>query len=275
MPATLEASPAEAALVRSMLKARWAVAAAATIDPAEHDPVVLARRCGIEPDPWQIDVLRSTAKRRILLASRQSGKSTTTAVLALHRILYRPNALVLMLSPSLRQSGELFKKALGLYHASGDIVPAASETALSLTLTNGSRIVSLPGTEGTIRGYSGASLIIEDEASRVLDTLYEAIRPMLATSDGDLVLLSTPFGQRGHFWNAWEHGGDVWERTRVTATDCPRIPAEFLAEERAQLGDLAYRSEYLVEFCDTVESVFASELIHAAIDDTLAPLWGG
>jgi hypothetical protein len=238
------------------------------------DPVVLAERAGITPDPWQAQVLRSASKRRLLLCCRQSGKSTTTAILGLHRALYRPGSLVLMLSPSLRQSGELFRKAIGLYRELGRPVPAESETALTLTLLNGSRIVSLPGQDATIRGFSGASLIIEDEASRVDDGLYEAIRPMLATSDGDLALLSTPFGQRGHFWQAWEDGGSVWERTRVDAYDCPRISSAFLQEERQQLGDLAFRSEYLVEFCDTIDSVFSSEHIAAAMDDAVTPLWG-
>jgi hypothetical protein len=231
---------------------------------AALDPVVLAERAGIIPDSWQADVLRSPSKRRLLLCCRQSGKSTTTAILGLHRALYRPGSLVLMLSPSLRQSGELFRKAIGIYRDLGRPVQAQSETALTLTLTNASRIVSLPGQDATIRGFSGASLIIEDEA----------IRPMLATSDGDLVLLSTPFGQRGHFFEAWENGGPVWERTRVDAYQCPRISDAFLTEERQQLGDLAYRSEYLVEFCDTLDSVFNSEHIAAALDDTVQPLWG-
>lgn len=240
---------------------------------AALDPVILAQQAGITPDPWQADVLRSASKRRLLLCCRQSGKSTTTAVLAVHRALYRPGALVLMLSPSLRQSGELFKKATAIYGDLGRPVPADSETALTLTLTNGSRIVSLPGTEATVRGFSGASLIIEDEASRVPDDLYAAVRPMLATSDGDLVLLSTPFGQRGHFYQSWENGGPAWERTMVTAHDCPRISESFLAEERQQLGDLAYRSEYMVEFCDTEMSAFSSEHILAALDDDLEPMW--
>lgn len=237
------------------------------------DPVLLSRAAGIIPDDWQAQVLRSASKRRLLLCCRQSGKSTTTAILGLHRALYRPGSLVLMLSPSLRQSGELFRKAIGIYRDLGRPVPAESETVLTLTLMNGSRIVSLPGQDATIRGFSGASLIIEDEASRVDDLLYEAIRPMLATSDGDLVLLSTPFGQRGHFWQAWENGGAVWERTRVDAYDCPRISPSFLEEERRSLGDLAFRSEYLVEFCDTEENVFSSELVAAAIDSDLAPMW--
>ena len=61
----------------------------------------------------------------------------------------------------------------------------------------------LPGQEKTIRGFSGVTLIIEDEASRVDDTLYRAVRPMLAVSGGRLILMSTPYGQTGHFFEEW------------------------------------------------------------------------
>lgn len=238
------------------------------------DPVLLARRAGIVPDPWQAAVLRSPSKRKLLLCSRQSGKSMTTAVLALHRALYRPGSLILLVSPSLRQSGELFKKATGLLRLVQPAPARVEDNRLSLELANGSRVVSLPGSEQTIRGYSAASLVIEDEAARVDDALYEAIRPMLATSDGDLVLLSTPFGRRGHFWDAWANGGPAWERVRVAASDCPRISREFLDGERAALGSLAFRSEYGVEFVDTDEQVFASDQVRAAVTPAVRPLWG-
>ncbi len=74
---------------------------------------------------------------------------------------------------------------------------------MTLRLENGSRIVSLPGTEGTVRGFSGVALLIVDEASRVDDALYHAVRPMLAVSHGKLVLLSTPWGKRGFFYREW------------------------------------------------------------------------
>jgi len=238
------------------------------------DPATFAESLGIVPDDWQAAVLRSGAKRTLLLCSRQSGKSTTTAVLALHRAVYRANSLILLVSPSLRQSSELFKKVTTLLRGVEPAPARVEDNRLSLELANGSRVVSLPGTEQTIRGYSGASLIVVDEAARVDDSLVAAVRPMLATSDGDLVLLSTPWGARGHFWDAWEHGGAVWERTRVTAHDCPRISERFLAGERAAMGDLVYRSEYLVEFVDTEDNVFSSEHVAAAIDADLAPLWG-
>jgi hypothetical protein len=89
------------------------------------------------------------------------------------------------------------------YVALGKPVPEHEASALRLTLANGSRIVALPGSEATVRGYSGAALLVVDEASRVADDLYFAIRPMLAVSGGRLVALTTPYGKRGWFYDEW------------------------------------------------------------------------
>ncbi len=239
------------------------------------DPVRLMERAGIMPDPWQADLLRSGAQRILLNASRQSGKSTTVGGLAVHTALYEPDSLVLLVSAALRQSTELFRKCLDIYRGAGRPVPAEAETKLTLELENGSRLVSLPGKEGTIRSYSGVRLLVLDEASRVPDDLYYAVRPMLAVSGGRLVALSTPWGKRGWWYEAWEHGGATWHRVRVPAEQCPRIPPEFLAEERATMPDLFYRSEYGCEFTDTVDQVFRTEDVQAAITAEVAPLFGG
>jgi hypothetical protein len=238
------------------------------------DPVRLAERAGLRPDPWQRDVLRSTDRQTILLCSRQAGKSTVSAVLAVHEAVYRAASLVLVLSPSLRQSQELFRKVLDCYRALDRTVPAAAEAKLTLELDNASRIISLPGKESTLRGFSGVTLLLVDEASRVPDELYQAVRPMLAVSGGRIVLLSTPFGQRGFFHHEWTEGGPAWQRVRVPAEDVPRISAAWLAQERAQIPDLFFRSEYLCEFVSPLDSVFRHDDIHAALDPTIAPLFG-
>jgi hypothetical protein len=111
------------------------------------------------------------------------------------------------------------------------------------------------------------SLLLIDEASRVDDGLYRAMRPTLAVGNGDLWLLSTPNGKRGFLYEEWTHGGDVWERIRVTAPDCPRIDKGFLAEERAKEGDKWYRQEYLCEFVEREGAVFSQESIDAALQD--------
>jgi hypothetical protein len=235
------------------------------------DPARLAMRAGIMPDPWQAALLRSNAKQMILLCSRQAGKSTVSAVLAVHEAVYVPNSLILVLSPSLRQSQELFRKVLDTYRALDRPVPPSAETKLTLELDNGSRIVSLPGKEATIRGFSGVTLLLVDEASRVPDALYQAVRPMLAVSGGRIVLLSTPFGKRGFFHHEWTDGGDEWHRARITAYDVPRIPSEWLDRERERIGDYWFRQEYGCEFVETDDTLFAYADVEAALDETAQP----
>jgi Terminase large subunit, T4likevirus-type, N-terminal len=209
----------------------------------------------------------------LLLCSRQAGKSTTAAGLALGEALLTPKATVLLLSPSERQSGELFRKARDLYHGLGRPIPAIRQTALQLELANGSRLVALPGKEGTVRGFSEVRLLVIDEAARVMDSLYYSVRPMLAVSQGRLVALSTPFGQRGWFHVEWT-GPGAWARVRVTADQVPRITKEFLAEERRALGDRWFRQEYECSFESTVDAVFDYADIQAALSADVKPLFG-
>jgi hypothetical protein len=240
------------------------------------DPVRLARRAGVEPDPWQSDLLRSRARQMILLCSRQAGKSTVSSLLAVDEALHRAPALVLLLAPALRQSQELFRKVKSTLHALGEEAGAVrQESALSLELGNGSRIVTLPGKEATIRGFSGVALLVVDEASRVSDPLYQAVRPMLAVSGGRIVLLSTPFGKRGFFHHEWTEGGPDWQRVRITARDVPRISAEWLEAERNRIGDWWFRQEYGCEFVETDDQVFSYDTIMAAVSEDVRPLFGG
>lgn len=180
---------------------------------------------------------------------------------------------MLLLSPSLRQSQELFRKVTDLYAALRRPVAAEQVSALRLELVNGSRIVSLPGTEQTVRGFSGVSLLVVDEASRVPDALYFAVRPMTAVSRGRMICLSTPFGKRGWFFEAW-HSAEPWERVKVTAEECGRIPPAFLQEERQALGERWYRQEYTCSFEDVVDAVFQHADIQAAMSMDVKPLFG-
>jgi len=242
------------------------------LDRLWADPGQLLRAAGMDPDPWQLDLLQSPTARLLVLCTRQAGKSETAAALALHTALLQPGALVLLLSPSERQSGELAAKVFRLYDAAGKPVAARKRTELQLHLQNGSRVIALPESEKTIRGYSGAALLVVDEASRVDDALYAAVRPMLAVSRGRLVALSTPFGRQGWFYEAWA-GKERWERVEVTATRCTRITPEFLDEERAALGERWFRQEYLCSFEDVIDAVFSDTDIFAALSEDVRPLF--
>jgi hypothetical protein len=231
-----------------------------------RDPASILTRAGMDPDPWQTDLLRSFDGRVLILASRQVGKSLTAAGLALREALLTPGSLTLLLSPTLRQSSELFRdKVLRLYSGMGRPLSAVQESALQLSLANGSRIVSLPGSEATIRCFSSVALLVIDEAARVPDPLYQAVRPMLAVSAGKLVCLSSAYARLGFFYEAWTKGGPEWRRVKVTAAECGRIDPAFLAEERAVLGDRIYSREYACVFSAADDAAFDPLAIERAL----------
>jgi hypothetical protein len=232
------------------------------------------KRLGIEPDEQQIQVLTSEAKRGILNCSRQWGKSTMAAAKAVHRVYTRRKQLVLVASPTRRQSAELVMKAEEMLVRLGVTLRGDGINSPSLVLPNGSRIVGLPSLPGKLRAFSAVSLLLIDEAAQVEDSLYRALRPMLAVSDGDLWMMSTPYGKRGFFYESWAHGRANWARVSVPATECPRIPKEFLEEERAELGSLYFQQEYMCEFVDSGAGVFGRDLVERALDDEIAPLGG-
>jgi Terminase large subunit, T4likevirus-type, N-terminal len=237
------------------------------------DPVAWAEEAlGLTLDPWQAKVIGSTSKRDILNCSRQAGKSTTSSVIALHTAKFVPDSLTLLFSPSFRQSKELFRKVMSNLERLSDRPKMLEENTLSVILENGGRIVALPGSADTVRGFSGATLIIEDEAAFVEDELYFAIRPMLATSGGRLILMSTPFGKRGHFWQVWDEGQD-WHRVKVPATEIPRIAPSFLEEERAAMGEWRFKQEYMCEFVENEDAFFSYDTVMGALAEDVQPLF--
>jgi hypothetical protein len=238
----------------------------------DEDAGVFAQmRLGFMPDARQMEILRSNTKRMIINCSRQWGKTTVAAAKAVHRAYTRPGALVLVASPSQRQSAEFLRKASDLLLRL-DIRPRGDgDNAFSLLLPNGARIVALPGTADTTRGYSAASLLLIDEASRMPDDVYQSLRPSLAVSGGDLWLMSTPAGQRGFFYETWV-GEEKWMRVSVKATDCERLKPEFLEEERRVKTRDWFAQEYLCEFTGSDDAVFDGALIDAALDDRYAEL---
>ena len=235
------------------------------------DPVAWVRKVlHFDPDEAQQKVLCPYTKRMLLNCTRQWGKSTTTAAKAVHRAVHFRDTLVVAMSPSGRQTGELLRKMSAFLKICQQEVHGDGDNEQSLLLNNGSRIVGLPGGEATIRGFSSVSLLIIDEAARVPDASYRAARPMLAVGGGSLLMMSTPFGKRGFFYDEWI-GANAWARIMVPASRCTRIPREFLEEERKSLGEQWFRQEYCCEFLDTDSQLFGRDMLDKALDDQLEP----
>lgn len=208
-------------------------------------PVLFARHVGVEPDPWQQEALKSIDRELVLNCCRQSGKSTTAAIKALHTAISSPEATVVIISPTMRQSQEIFRMVDHFYGKVDDPPKKIKDTAFMMELEHRSRVISMPGNEN-IRGIPAVDLLIEDEASRVIDEVAYAAGPMLATKNGQYMMLSTPAGMKGHFYKAcMTEGKKVYT---ITATDVPRISREFLQRMKEQMGSRMFQQEFMCEF---------------------------
>jgi hypothetical protein len=218
---------------------------------------------GLDPDPWQVDALEHKGKHQLWDCSRQSGKSRTAGTLAMHFTTFSYNKLTLVVSYRSTQAVETFRKIKEGLDKVKHVYGIVKNNTTTLELSNGSRILCLPASEDNIRSYT-ADLIILDEASLIADEAYMSLRPMLATTDGTVIALGTPWGQRGWFYKAWTNTEQYehsikWKRTLITADDCPRITDEIIQRERLEMGDRWVRQEFFGEFIDSDDQVFSHE----------------
>ena len=236
------------------------------------DPVAFSRQIGIVPDDWQSELMRCDAMRILLNCSRQSGKSTTAGTLSMHIALYQDGSQTAILAPGMRQGRELYRKVHWAYVRAGKPIKARVETQFELELVNGSRVIVLPGTEATARGLSGIDYLIIEEASRVPDEAYFAVRPMIATRPhAKVIVMSTPFGTRGFYHAEYQRiienkmdilfdgQTDRWKYFEVPAEKCPRITKAFLEEEKQTMGEWWFQQEYMCKFMDAQAAAFRSE----------------
>ena len=231
-------------------------------------PVEILRMADMEPDPWQTEVLSWGGDRLLLNCSRQSGKSTVAAARAVGMLMAKPGAQVLMTAPSQRQSGILFRAAIDLVVSSGLELNAEAWNKSTIELPDGGRIMAVPGTEQTIRGVPALDLLVIDEASRVTDDLMVAVMPMIATTGGTIMALSTPAGQKGWFFEeaaSASAGGGRWAYWKITADMCPRIPQDHLDEMLDKMGEAVFEQEYFCRFLLGDRQVFSVGAIDSIV----------
>ncbi len=234
-----------------------------------EDPVYFAENAlGFHPFPYQAGILRDRSRRLVACLGRQCGKTSTIAVKAIHFAYTNPKTTTLIVSPSLRQSMIMFDRILGYIHASRWPPKSVKrKTRTVIQLINGSRIIALPCSENLLRGYT-ADMVIVDEAAFLDENVITSILfPMLATTGGSLILLSTPWGKENLFYRAFMD--PKYSSHRVRSSECPLIGAEFLEEQRRNMTEEAYRMEYEAEFAEAATSYFSQDLIRSCVDPAL------
>lgn len=230
-------------------------------------PVDFARESlGLKLDAQQERLLGEARQKVILNCARQWGKSTMAAAMAVWRALCQDGCLVLMASPSRKQSGEFVRKVEGFLRRLEIPVRRYNQMGDSVLLPNGSRIVGLPANEATSRGFSGAVLVMIDEAARMSEDMYAAVTPSMCKEWPELWYMSTPKGREGTFYKTWMDTADQeWLRLRVPATECARYPKEYLERMRKGLNERKFAQEYLCQFGDLEGALFRGEWIERAM----------
>ena len=217
-------------------------------------------KLALKLDKWQKALLQENNKNICIRAGRQVGKSLGVALKAFFFSLENDNKTILIVAASQRQSGLLFEKVKSLVLECFPEMVQEEPTQTKLILKNGTKIYSLPAgrTGYAIRGFS-IDLLIADEAAFISEGVWVAIIPMLAVTKGKIILLSTPFGKGGFFYNCF--GDSDYKQFHLSSEECPRIPKEFLKKEKERLSKIEYAQEYLGEFIEEFNCYFKSDLI--------------
>ncbi len=214
-------------------------------------------------DQWQKEIL-DTKGNICLRSGRQCGKSTIISIKAGEYAITNPKKVIMVISATERQAGLLFEKILSYITIKAKILIktpySRNVTKTKIALKNGTTIYCLPtGNSGYgIRGFT-INLLIADEAAFIPEEVWSAVTPMLATTKGSIILLSTPYGRTGYFARCFED--PKYTKFHVSSLDCPRIDKEFLDHEKQTMTKMQWQQEYLGEFVDNLMQLFSDKLI--------------
>jgi len=233
------------------------------------DPVVFAEAVlGFKPFSYQGELLRCQSKRIVACWARQTGKTSAIAVKVIHFAFTGANTTTLIVSRGLRQSMIMFGVIERFVMAHPVLRRSVvKSTRTSIELKNGSQIIALPcGPDGaSLRGYTAHLVVMDEAAFMPEDVIASVIFPMLATTNGSAIMLSTPWGRDHIFYRGFKNP-NYWSQ-HVRAEECPRISKEFLEEQRQDIGDLRYKMEYEAEFVEDENSFFKQDLIRECVED--------
>jgi len=226
---------------------------------------------------YQDIILNDQSKKILLCISRQTGKSTIAAIKAIHAALLNDNYTVVVVSRTLPQSVELVRKIKVLTRTStipiSATYPKMKEAKTEINLKNKgkntySRIISVPATDAA-RGYS-ADLVICDECAfwEQGDYMFnQVIEPMTQFTKGAIMLLSTPNGKHGFFWNCFN--SPFWSCYQFGWEVCPNNTLEEMEEKRSRMTSMEFQAEYEAKFVASQNAYFNPKDIQKAIDHSL------
>jgi len=240
----------------------WCADLERLLDPAAR----LAHWMGHEPDPWQLEAFTTQASEIALRVGRQAGKTSMLAARAVEE-MHIPNSLTICVAPAERQA-KIIAREIGRQVRETELL-ITRPTQTELELSNGARVVALPSTSDTIRGFMSVSLLIIDECAFLQgdgggEDLIAGVLPML-TEDGQVYFSSTPAGKNNYFARLFLDAkpGDGVHRIVVKGSSIPRLKDK-VERMRRTLSATKFRQEIEVEMLADGQSYFQMDVIEAA-----------
>lgn len=226
-----------------------------------------------KPHEGQLAFLLSEARNKVLACGRRWGKTDACAIQTLSSLDPNlPPTRQYLIGPTLDQARILFERVLDLFQRLRDldVLPFSDgevktrEGTLPQLRAGAHRVFARSGHRPrSLRGFEATHVVV-DEAAYVPDSLvHDVLWPMMATTDGQMTLISTPNGRNG-FWRMFqlgdkgEHG--FWSR-RAPSRENPHVSQRFLDVQRHVLSEPAYAVEYEAEFRDRQGAVFPEECV--------------
>lgn len=239
--------------------------------------------------PHQLEFMTNTSRIVVVASARQIGKSTACAIKAIHTA-FAGQSKVLVVSPSLRQSGLMFATIRQMIGESdllrGSLV---DDTKTYIRLSNGSELWCLPDSPAQIRGFSKVKTVVVDEANFCSQELLRAVQYSLLTiSDSQLLMISSPWSIDHWFYRYFQDGQSGKDKTvtsfHYTFEASPLIEKDYIERMKDKITEEEYKTEILGEWIGDQDAYFDYELVESCVADypLIIPeqskrevMWGG
>lgn len=221
---------------------------------------------------YQKKFIADKSRRIIVLKSRRIGLSESAAIKSVLKCQHVAGHDVHLVSRSFREAKELLRTAgkwARIYYKLGKI-PRPRITATKIHFSNGSRVIALPSK--AVRSRGGTVILDETADIQHAREVYDAVAPAVeADPDGQLILISTPLGKTGLFYEIWtDDKGDYgdWSKHFVDVHDAVEQGAHWLPDPehlREQYPESVWRQEFCGEFLGDDDQFFSYALLRESI----------
>lgn len=240
-------------------------------------PLAVFTAAGFGPDDWQQQLL--TAPQRVCLGvtSRQAGKTSCEAAIALSAAVNNPDddtdEVIVVACPTFRQSARLLARCRNQWrritklHPDADLPRIINRDPGRILFDRGLPIVAMPDNPDGLRGETAHKIIV-DEAAFVRRELWDVLTPMLAATGGGLIVLSSAgvIGTQMH--DLWvDDGAPDTFRIEVPWDRIPRLSPVFIESERRRMTAARFAAEYECRWSSLTNNAFDWASIDRALID--------